>query len=158
DGSTYAAPPDEAGREQARSAGTLSGLPLARAAAGQALPIAGALPLRQRQPVALDLCRCERNALLLPGELGIDPERGRFALPPGDPAIGQEALTVDYVEAFGDRVGARTFDRQLDSAPPPTRLVSRSGDAFSDQRPTLAPANIYASLTDALNAAADGDV
>ena len=59
--------------------GLLDGFPLARASAGQVLPIAGQWPLQFRTPVAIDLCAPERIALLAPGELGIDTERGRFA-------------------------------------------------------------------------------
>ena len=168
DGSSYAVPPDQVGQLAALNQGTLSGLPLARASAGQVLPIAGVWPLQQRRSIAIDLCRCERSALLRPGELGVDPERGRFALPAGDPAIqgaipgdlisAPRGLSVDYVEAFSDRVGARTFDRGLDPAVPPTRLVARSGDARSPLNPGLGSDRIHATVASALAAAEDGDV
>jgi hypothetical protein len=122
------------------------------------LSIPGILPLQQRKPVAINLCRCERNALLQTGELGIDPELGRFAFAPNDPAIGQGGLSVDYVEAFSDRVGARTFDRQLDPKEMPTRLVALSGDASSSLNPSIANDHIHSSVADAMTAAVDGDV
>ncbi len=158
DGSTYNVPPDEAGQLAVLQQGDLSGLRLARASAGQVLPIPGVWPLQQRAPVALDLCRCERSALLAFGELGIDPELGRFALASGDPSIGRGALSVDYVEGFAGDVGARTFDRQIDPRALPTRLVARSGDAASDLNPTIGGDHIHATVADALAAAADGDV
>ncbi len=158
DGSTYFAPPDNAGQMNVLNQNSYEGLTLARASAGQVLPIPGSLPLLQRKPVAINLCRCERNAFLQAGELGIDPELGRFALAPNDPAIGQGGLSVDYVEAFSDRVGARTFDRQLDPKVMPTRLVAQSGDASSSLNPTIANDHIHTSFADALAAAVDGDV
>jgi hypothetical protein len=138
---------------------------LARAATGQVLPIAGNWPLQYRQPVPIDLCRAERTALLRPGELGIDPALGRFALPPGDPAIaaasppvvpsaGLGDFSVDYVEGFSDRVGALTYDRMLDPTRHATRLVAKFGEAGS--RP--APLPVHASIAAAVAAAADGDV
>ncbi|HMQ31031.1 MAG TPA: hypothetical protein PKD53_09895, partial [Chloroflexaceae bacterium] len=157
DGSTYFAPGDGAGRLQLLRQGSLGGLPLARAAAGQALPIPGEWPLRQRRAVALDLCRPERAALLRPGELGLDPERGRFALAPGDPAIGAGELTVSYTEAFAERVGARSFDRRLEREPPATRLVAASGDA-RPPGPPIPRERIHATLAEALAAAEPGEV
>src|SRR5262249_20612080 len=134
------------------------GLRLARAAAGQVLPIAGIWPLQQRRPVALNLCRCERHTLLKPGELGIDPELGRFAFAPDDPVLGQGGLSVDYVEALSERVGALNFDRQIDPAQQPTRLVTHSGDAESPLTSTRTGASVHTSLTAALAAAQDGDI
>jgi hypothetical protein len=125
DGSTYLAPADQVAQLDVLQQGSLGGLPPGRAAAGQALPIAGTWPLQQRRPVAMDLCRAERRTLLAPGELGIDPELGRFALAPGDPAAGPGGLTVDFVEAFTDRVGALTYDRDLGAGAPATRLVAQ---------------------------------
>lgn len=150
DGSTYEAPPDPVDSRDALEQRSLAGLGLARAAAGQILPIPGLWPLQQRRPVALDLCRCERSALLRPGELGIDPERGRFALAPGDPAIGQGEISVDYVEAFSHAVGARNFDRRDEAESPATRRIARSGDA-----PGTAP--VYRSVAEALADAANAD-
>ena len=111
DGSTYVVPADPAARMSLSNdkEPSFSGLTLARASAGQVLPIPGVWPLRQRQPVALNLCRCERNSLLRFGELGIDPELGGFAFAPadplltasniGDPPAWPKSLSVDYVEA-----------------------------------------------------------
>jgi hypothetical protein len=158
DGSTYLVPADAVAQLAVLQQRSLGGLPLARAAAGQVLPIAGVWPLQQRRPVAIDLCRPERRTLLAPGELGIDPERGRFALAPGDPAIGGGGLSVDFVEAFGDRVGALTYDRQLDPAARPTRLVAQAGDADGPLTASLAGAPVHASVEAALGAARDGDV
>jgi hypothetical protein len=169
DGSTYFAPADDVGQLNVLQQGTYSGLPLARHNAGQVLPMTGVWPLQQRQPVALDLCRCERRTLLLPGELGVDPELGRFAFAPGDPALpigdvpGDPAgpaggLSVDYVEAFADRVGARTFDRQLDPSARPTRLVAWSGDARTPLNPGIPLSHVHRTVADALANAADNDV
>src|SRR5262249_27489875 len=108
-------------------------------------------------PVAINLCRCERSSLLGPGALGIDPELGRFAFAPQDPAIRQGNLSADYVEAFNDRVGALNYDRHLDPQAT-TRLVSLSGDADSRLTLTLTGAPVHASLAAAIAAAQDGDV
>ena len=124
DGATYRDPSDST-----RGAATFATFGVARASAGQVLPIGGVRPLQQRRPVGVDLCTLKRRALLREGELGIDPELGRWALPPGDPAIAEGDFSVDYVEAFGGPIGARTYDRMLEGRP--TRLVSRTGDAVS---------------------------
>jgi hypothetical protein len=158
DGSTYRVPADTVAQLAVLHQRSLGGLPLARAAVGQVLPIAGVWPLQQRRPVAIDLCRPERRTLLAAGELGIDPERGRFALAPDDPAVGQGGLSVDFVEAFGDRVGALTYDRQLDPAARPTRLVAQMGDADGPLTASLAGAPVHASVALAMAAARDGDV
>lgn len=157
DGATYFAPATSVAQLRVLEQGTLGGLQLARAATGQVLPIPGVWPLMQRRVVAIDLCRPERTALLQPGELGVDPERGRFAFAPGDPSTGAGNLAVDYVEAFSDRVGARTFDRRLDLEAPPTRLVASSGDAAAPGV-SLPADRIHASLADALAHATDGDI
>jgi hypothetical protein len=151
DGSTYFAPD-----ALQQTIPTLSGLTLARAASGQALPIPGVWPFQRRRPVAINLCRCERAALLAAGELGIDPELGRFAFAAGDPAIAQGGFTVDYVEAFTDRVGALNFDRQLDPAALPRRVVAKSGDP--DLTSAQPNATAHTTLADAVAAAQDGDI
>jgi len=158
DGSTYFVPDDAVAQFDLLLQRSYGGLRLARAAAGQVLAIAGIWPLQQRRPVALNLCRCERHALLKPGELGLDPELGRFAFAPDDPVLGQDGLSVDYVEALSDRVGALNFDRQLDLTQQPTRLVSCSGDAESPRTLTLTGAPVHTSLTAAMAAAQDGDI
>jgi hypothetical protein len=151
DGSTYYA--DTVAQQRVLEQQSYSGLRLARAAAGQVLPIAGVWPLQQRRPVTINLCRCERSSLLGAGELGIDPELGRFAFAPQDPAIGRGGLSVDYVEAFGDHVGALNYDRHLDPKDAPRRLVSLSGDAD-----TLSGVPVHSTVADAIAAARDGDV
>lgn len=158
DGSTYFVPSDTVVQQAVLAQNSFSALELARAALGQVLPISGVWPLQQRRPVAINLCRCERRALLAFGELGIDPELGRFAYAPLDPAAGQGGLSVDFVEAFSDQVGAVNFDRQLNPDTPATRFISRSGDADSPLTSNLSRAPVHASLVDALAAARDGDV
>jgi hypothetical protein len=158
DGSTYDAPIDPAEQQRVLLQGSFSGLNLARAAQGQALPIAGIWPLQQRLPVAINLCRPERSSLLALGEVGIDPELGRFALPSQDPALAAGGLSVDFVEAFSDSVGAvNSADRQIQPGSA-TRLVSQSGDADSILAASLSGAPIHFNLADAIAAAKDGDV
>ena len=132
DGSTWNAPSDPVELLRIVGAPSLDGLTLARASAGQVLPIPARMPMQHRVGVGLDLCSCDRRDLLADGEFGVDPEHGRFAFAPGDPAEGSPDLSVDYVEAFGERVGARTFAGRVDLSIKPTRLVAKKGDAFSD--------------------------
>jgi hypothetical protein len=137
----------------------LDGGDVARSASGQALPIAGSWPLQYRHPVAIDLCRSERSALLQQGELGVDPELGRFALAAADPAIAAGGFSVDYVEGFSDRVGALTYDRMLDPVQPATRLVSQFGEATRPLSTATSPAlPVHASIAEAAAAAVDGDI
>lgn len=164
DGSTFFVPADltEVNQE------SFVGLESARESAGQVLPIPGRWPLQQRRAVAINLCRCERRGFLRSDELGIDPELGRFALAgddpilttplPGDPPFSSHGLSVDYVEAFSGRVGARTFDRRLETASVPTLLVSQSGDAASLAAPDLPNNRLHSSLASALAVAVDNDV
>lgn len=134
---------------------SLNQLSMARASAGQALPIPGIWPLQQRYPVALNLCRIERTALLTSGQLGVDPELGRFALPAGDPALAQGGFSVDFVEGFGDTIGATSLHAP-DSAQA-TRWISQTGDAPAIE--TLAAgAPVHSSLADAIASAHDRDV
>jgi hypothetical protein len=171
DGSTWFAPTD---LQEVLS--SFRGLKLARAASGQVLPIPGRWPLEQRRPVAINLRRSEYASRLHPGELGVDPELGRFALAtddpslalgafgrplsspvsPPDPSLAPGAFTVDYVEAFGDRIGAVNFDRGLPAASRPKRIVSKSGDA--DLALAAPDATIYTSLAAAVADARGGDV
>ncbi len=153
DGATYFAPADPAALQT--QGATLTGLALARAGAGQALPIAGRWPLQQRTPIAVDLSRA---ALVRDGELGIDPELGRFAFAPNDPALSAGALSVDYREGFSDRVGALNFDRQIDPKALATRFVASGGDALSGLTAVLAGAPVHTTVVDALANAKDGDV
>jgi hypothetical protein len=143
DGSSHCAPASDDALAAVQAAGSLAGLPTARPSAGQALPIPGRRPLEQRRPVAIELCGGRCRTRLLPGELGIDPERGTFAFAAGDPSIGGGRLSVDYVEAFSDRIGARTFTRDLDGSVP-TRIVAQLGDA-----PVVARERVHTTLEDA---------
>jgi hypothetical protein len=156
EGSTYADSNEVAERRRVVIEGSLAGLQLARTAQGQILPIAGAWPLQQRRPVVIDLCRSERAALVRAGELGIDPELGRFSFAAGDPALSQPGLSVDYAEAFGDRVGSRSTGRN----PVPVdvgrlRLVNQLGDV---PNPGLTADRLHRTLSDALQKAVSGDV
>ena len=151
DGSTWFVPTDPATLISVQNQRSFSGLVLARAAAGQTLPITGVWPLQQRRPVAANLCSPLRSSMLAPDELGIDPELGRWALPPGDPALANPAFSVDYVEAFSGPVGALNYDRQPDEKKEVNHVVAQSGDAD-----TAAP--VHTTLADAITAAHDGDV
>ncbi len=165
DGSTYLAPaPDE--KISIWRSRSYAGLALARAAAGQVLPLPGEWPLRQRVLVAIDLTGEDERSwqrvrrVLRRGDLGIDPEHGRFALH-DDPilrdgsALLDGSWSVDYVEAFSGPVGARPFDGQFDPTVAPTRLVARSGDAWSALAPQAA---VHGDLAAALREAQDGEV
>jgi hypothetical protein len=151
DGSTYFVPTDPAVLIAAQNQHSFSGLVLARASAGQSLPLPGLWPLRQRRPVAMNLCSPLRSALLAPGQLGIDPELGRFALPPGDPAVAAGKFSVDYVEACSAPIGALNYDRQLDPNTHANVVVAQSGDADT-------PVAVHTTLADAVSAARDGDI
>ncbi len=157
DGSTWFMPTDSVKQQSVLQQQSFNGLVLARASAGQTLPLPGLWPLQQRIPVAENLCRAERASLLSIGELGIDPELGRFALPPADPALTQGNFTVDYIEAFSAAIGANS-ERELASTNPATRLVSQSGDADSALTQVLDGAPVHSSLADAIAAAGNGDV
>ena len=154
DGSTWTVPVNPL------MGGLLDGGDVARAAGWQALPIAGNWPLQYRRPVALDLCRPERAALLRPGELGDRSRAGqnspyrRATLP--SPGVD---FSVDYIEGFPDRVGALTYDRMLDPNPPATRLVSQSGEVASPvtENPSAA-LPVHPDLAAAVAVAKDGDV
>lgn len=169
DGSTYFVPADPVVQESVLLQQSLNGLTIARASQGQVLSIPGVWPLQQRSPVAINLCRSERAALLRVGEIGIDPELGRFALPPDDPSIAVKSppagpglelrtLDVDYVEALTDFVGALNSGERQNAPSIATRFVSRSGDADSAAVDSLAGAPAHANLSDAVAAAQDGDV
>jgi hypothetical protein len=159
DGTTYRAPDTAEGVRSVNDRQSFAGLEQApgrwRPSAGQVLPIPGTWPLEHRRPVGADLCRGERRELVGRGELGIDPELGRFAFHEDDPiSTDWDGLTVDYVEAFGGDVGARTFDRRLDPDVVPTRYVEANADP---DRATRTTPPVYAYLTDALAAATGKD-
>jgi hypothetical protein len=169
DGSTYFAPTDTSLQQLVLEQQSLMGLVLARAAQGQVLPIPGRWPLQQRYPVALNLCRSERSSLLAVGELGIDPELGRFALPPNDPslvltspplglAFDRTTVSTDFVEAFTDFVGAVNSPQRQLKPESATRFVSRSGDAETARADALGGAPVHKSVADAVTAAVDEDV
>jgi hypothetical protein len=169
DGSTYFAPTDASLQQSVLQDQSLVGLVLARAAQGQVLPIPGYWPLQQRLPVAINLCSAQRSSLLSVGELGIDPELGRFALPPDDPAIAltsppqglgfdRSTLSVDFVEALTSFVGAVNSTQRQISPVAANRFVSRSGDADASSVDKLSGAPVHSSLADAINAAKDGDI
>jgi hypothetical protein len=167
DGSTYFAPTDVTVQQSVLQQQSLSGLVLARAAQGQVLAIPGLWPLQQRSPVAINLCRNERASLLAVGELGVDPELGRFALPPVDPVVvsppshlvfDRNTLSVDFVEAFTDFVGALNSDQRETAPGDATRFVSRSGDVDDVTADNLTGAPVHSNVSDAVAAARDGDV
>jgi len=168
DGSTYFFPADPAVQQGLLQQQSLSNL--ARAGQGQVLSMPGRWPLQQRQPMAINLCRSERSSLLAVGELGIDPELGRFALPPGDPSIAvtsppqklafdRKTLSVDFVEAFTDFVGAvNSTQRQFGPGSTARRFVSRSGDVDRPAADSLPGAPVHTSVADAVLNASNGDV
>lgn len=135
---------------------------LARRSPGQVLPIPDRVPIQQRVPVYANLCHWDhpKPRPPRPGELAVDPTRGRFLFAPGEGAPiplggGARGLQVDFHEGFAGDVGALTYDRYASLAAPdnpqPTRYVSSSGDADR-------AAPVYGSVAAALLAAVDGDV
>jgi len=169
DGSTYFAPTDPVVQQSVLQQRSLNGLVVARASQGQVLPIPGRWPVQQRVPVAVNLCRSERASLLAVGELGIDPELGRFALPPGDPLVtmtsppqglglSAKTLSVDFVEAFTDFVGALNSNQRENAPGAATRFVSHSGDANSTVADSLTGAPVHANVADAVASAQNGDI
>lgn len=107
--------------------------------------------------VSANLSDPRRAQLLESGELGIDPELGRFAFSPLDP-VDLTKLSVDYVEAFSDNVGARTFEQLLVERSPATRIVSSSGIWTAPSGAPVDPIDVHTTLSAALQAAKDGDV
>ncbi|HEX3151313.1 MAG TPA: hypothetical protein VHR66_24760 [Gemmataceae bacterium] len=145
DGSTYAAPNTNNLTDLA-----LATLPLARASAGQVLPLPGVWPLQQRRPVALNLdCDGKRRKRLQKDEIGIDPELGRFALPVGDSSLAAE-LSVDYLEGFSDAIGARTFDRALVQPIKEAKRIYVSVSGGGN--------DVYTTMTEAFDAATGAEV
>jgi len=149
DGSTYRARVFAGSPAPLVDEGQLTGEKLARVGAGQVLPIEGTYPLVRRTIVSVPR---ERGLL-------VDPERGRFCLPENDPLLtldaGDRDLTVEFVEAFSDRVGGRAFGRGAgNDGRTATRVVSSSGDALTP----LPLRRIHATIADALTQAVDGEV
>jgi hypothetical protein len=112
---------------------------LARKALSQVRPRPGVRPVAHRKVVYRQLC-CWDHALLKPpgpGEVAVDPERGRFVFPAGEEPTGR--LTVNYRFALTGEVGAGPYFR--DPLPAPTLRVSQTNDAP------------FRNIQDALNAA-----
>ncbi len=112
---------------------------LARKALSQVRPRAGVRPVAHRKIVYRQLC-CWDYALQKPpgpGEVAVDPERGRFVFPAGEEPTGR--LTVNYRFALTGEVGAGPYFR--DPLPAPTLRVSQTNDAP------------FRKIQDALNAA-----
>ena len=100
---------------------------LARKALSQVRPRPGVRPVTERKIVARELC-CWDHALqqpLAPGEVAVDPERGRFVFPAGEEPTGR--VTVSYRYALTGEVGAGPYFR--DPLPAPTLRVSQTEDA-----------------------------
>lgn len=140
---------------------------LARKSCGQVLALPGRFPLQQRTPQAANLCYWDhpKPQAPRPGQIAIDPTRGRFCFavgqalkPASDSALGVNylGLTVDYHEGFAHDVGALTYDRysslKAPENPQPTLFVSRTGDAAQGISP------VFDSLAKAFNSARDGEV
>jgi hypothetical protein len=100
---------------------------LARKALAQVRPRAGVRPVTHRKIVERQLC-CWDHALqkpLAPGEVAVDPERGRFVFPAGEEPTGR--VTVNYRYALTGQVGAGPYFR--DPLLAPTLQVSQTNDA-----------------------------
>jgi hypothetical protein len=152
DGATYRVPAGAA--DFAALARTFGSLQPERRSAGAVLPIAGVWPLRRRAAAAIHHRRREPRA----GELGIDPENGRFRLAPGDPLVGSGiALGVDFGEALRDARGALGAYDAHDALgvviPPGTPRAPGAGPDAPDV--DAAPTRVVAASGDAPQAAAD---
>jgi hypothetical protein len=100
---------------------------LARKALAQVRPRAGVRPVTHRKIVERQLC-CWDHTLqkpLAPGEVAVDPERGRFVFPAGEEPTGR--VTVNYRYALTGQVGAGPYFR--DPLLAPTLQVSQTNDA-----------------------------
>lgn len=146
DGSTYFARGDHgAGVPDRNPDGSLFGAysaqHLARASEGQRRIRPGhpAGAARWRRVVARSLCCWDRPLVppLAPGEVAVDPERGRLAFPPGEMPAG--ALSVDFRVGLTAPVGAGPFARS--GLPAATLTVARTRDAgFASLQAALAAA------------------
>ncbi len=120
DGSTYYARGDHQPGTPDRNPddavfGAFSAAHLARASEGQ-LRIRAGHPsgaARFRRVVARELCCWDKplSPPLKAGEIGVDPQRGRFAFAAGDVPAG--VLTVDYYYGLTTEVGAGPFAREV---------------------------------------------
>lgn len=112
---------------------------LARVASSQVRPRPGVRPLAHRKVVYRQLC-CWDHALqkpVNPGEVAVDPQRGRFIFPAGEEPKGR--VTVSYRYALTGQVGAGPYFRG--PLPAVTMAVSQTNDAP------------FRKIQDALNAA-----
>lgn len=147
DGSTYFARGDHAdGAPDLNPDGLMFGAfsppHLARASEGQRRIRPGHPPARWRKVVARSLCCWDQPLMpsLAPGEVVVDPERGRFLFPAGEAPAGE--LSVDFRYGLSAALGAGPHAR-LD-LPPAWKTVARTRDAD------------FASLQAAVAAAPDG--
>jgi hypothetical protein len=132
DGSTYFARADHGAgavdlNPNSAAFGAMFPRHLARAAQGQVRPRSGIRPFTPRTPVYRRLC-CWDQPLLnppKPGELAIDPERGRFMFPAGENPQG--AVTVDFRFAITGQAGAGPYFRG--DLPPATHKVGKASNA-----------------------------
>lgn len=100
---------------------------LARMASSQVRPRPGLRPLAHRKVVYRQLC-CWDHALQKPpkpGEVAVDPQRGRFVFPAGEEPKGR--VTVSYRYALTGQAGAGPYFR--DPLPTATIKVSQTNDA-----------------------------
>lgn len=140
DGSTYFARGDHgAGAPDRNPDASLFGAylapHLARAAEGQVRLRPGhpALPHRVRVPVPRSLCCWDRplQPPINPGEVAVDPERGRFMFPSGEVPSGR--LSVSYRFGFTAEIGAGPFTRVGLAAATITVAQTRNADHSSIQ-------------------------
>jgi hypothetical protein len=112
--------------------GAYSALHLARASEGQRRIRPGhpAGDARWRSVVARDLCCWDRPLVpaLLPGQVAVDPERGRIAFPAGEAPAGR--LSVDFRFGRTAAIGAGPFARP--GLPATLRTVARDRNARYD--------------------------
>lgn len=154
DGSTYFARADHGPGAPDRNPdgslfGAFSAQNLARASEGQRRirpghPIGAA---RWRRVVARSLCCWDRplQPALAPGEVAVDPERGRIAFPAGELPTGE--LSVDFRFALTAPLGAGPHARSAALALPlPLQLITVARQRNAG----------FASLQDAIDAAPDG--
>ncbi|HEY0502508.1 MAG TPA: hypothetical protein VGD42_03345 [Lysobacter sp.] len=144
DGSTYFARGDHgAGAPDRNPDGSLFGAfsppHLARASEGQRRIRPGHPPARWRTLVARSLC-CWDHVLeppLAPGEVAVDPERGRFAFAAGEAPTGE--LSVDFRFGLSAALGAGPHART--DLPSAWITVARTRDAdFSALQAAIAAA------------------
>ncbi|MGH7616425.1 MAG: hypothetical protein ACREPM_04285 [Gemmatimonadaceae bacterium] len=134
DGSTYFARDDHQTGTPDRNPdsavfGAFAARHLARASEGQRRVRPGhpAAPARFRTVVARPLCCWDKPLVpaVGPGEIAVDPERGRLAFPPAEIPTGD--LTVDFRFGRTTTIGAGPFART--NLPSPSATVGRTRDA-----------------------------